>query len=403
MQQFKYTAVNLQKEKFTGTFIANDEKDLAAQLAKQNLFLVSCAPFSGKTPSAFFTMGTGKVSVQELTTFCSQFSIMLTAGISILETLESLKEQSFSAFFRNLLKLIYDDVKSGIMLSDALNKHEKVFPEFFRSMVYVGEASGKLDLVFKSLAEYYEKDSATKRKTRSALSYPIMLACLTVAIVILMMLFVVPTFRGTLDDLDVKPSGLTAAVFSISDFLLKYWLIILAIIVSIGLAIFIFSKTKTGSYIIDKLLISLPVVKNIKIALITSRFARGFALLLSSGMDIVEALDTIVIVLGNKDVILRFKKATEEVKHGNRLSVAFERYHLFPQILLQMIAVGEKTASLPDVLNRSCGYFDEEVETTLNSITSKIQPIMLIVMGAVIGTLFIAVYSPMISIMTGLV
>ena len=403
MQQFKYTAVNLQKEKFTGTFIANDEKDLAAQLAKQNLFLVSCAPFSGKTPSAFFTMGTGKVSVQELTTFCSQFSIMLTAGISILETLESLKEQSFSAFFRNLLKLIYDDVKSGIMLSDALNKHEKVFPEFFRSMVYVGEASGKLDLVFKSLAEYYEKDSATKRKTRSALSYPIMLACLTVAIVILMMLFVVPTFRGTLDDLDVKPSGLTAAVFSISDFLLKYWLIILAIIVSIGLAIFIFSKTKTGSYIIDKLLISLPVVKNIKIALITSRFARGFALLLSSGMDIVEALDTIVIVLGNKDVIHRFKKATEEVKHGNRLSVAFERYHLFPQILLQMIAVGEKTASLPDVLNRSCGYFDEEVETTLNSITSKIQPIMLIVMGAVIGTLFIAVYSPMISIMTGLV
>lgn len=403
MQQFKYTAVNLQKEKFTGTFIANDEKDLAAQLAKQNLFLVSCAPFSGKTPSAFFTMGTGKVSVQELTTFCSQFSIMLTAGISILETLESLKEQSFSAFFRNLLKLIYDDVKSGIMLSDALNKHEKVFPEFFRSMVYVGEASGKLDLVFKSLAEYYEKDSATKRKTRSALSYPIMLACLTVAIVILMMLFVVPTFRGTLDDLDVKPSGLTAAVFSISDFLLKYWLIILAIIVSIGLAIFIFSKTKTGSYIIDKLLISLPVVKNIKIALITSRFARGFALLLSSGMDIVEALDTIVIVLGNKDVIHRFKKATEEVKHGNRLSVAFERYNLFPQILLQMIAVGEKTASLPDVLNRSCGYFDEEVETTLNSITSKIQPIMLIVMGAVIGTLFIAVYSPMISIMTGLV
>ena len=403
MQQYKYTAVNLQKEKFSGTFIAQDERDLAAQLAKQNLFLVSCSLYSGKTPSAFFTTGTGKVPLQELTTFCSQFSIMLTAGISILETLDSLKEQSFSSFFHNLLVMIYDDVKSGIMLSEALNKHKKVFPDFFRSMVYVGEAGGKLEMVFKSLSEYYEKDNAIKRKTKSAFSYPIMLGCMTVGIVILMLLFIVPTFRETLNDLDVEIQGLTAVIFKLSDFMLAYWLYILAIICVLGIAIVVFAQTDYGSRLIDKLKIEMPIIKKIQIDLITSRFARGFALLLSSGMDIVEALDTVSIVIGNQNVAARFKKATEEVKHGTSLSVAFEKQNIFPQILLQMIAVGEKTATLGDVLNRSCSYFDDQVDATLSSVTSKIQPVMLILMGGIIGVLFIAIYSPMISIMTSLV
>ncbi|MCQ2441033.1 MAG: type II secretion system F family protein [Clostridia bacterium] len=403
MQQYKYTAVNLQKEKFSGTFIAQDERDLAAQLAKQNLFLVSCSLYSGKTPSAFFTTGTGKVPLQELTTFCSQFSIMLTAGISILEALDSLKEQSFSSFFHNLLVMIYDDVKSGIMLSEALNKHKKVFPDFFRSMVYVGEAGGKLEMVFKSLSEYYEKDNAIKRKTKSAFSYPIMLGCMTVGIVILMLLFIVPTFRETLNDLDVEIQGLTAVIFKLSDFMIAYWLYILAIICVLGIAIVVFAQTDYGSRLIDKLKIEMPIIRKIQIDLITSRFARGFALLLSSGMDIVEALDTVSIVIGNQNVAARFKKATEEVKHGTSLSVAFEKQNIFPQILLQMIAVGEKTATLGDVLNRSCSYFDDQVDATLSSVTSKIQPVMLILMGGIIGVLFIAIYSPMISIMTSLV
>lgn len=403
MQQFKYTAVNLQKEKFSGTFIAQNEQDLAAQLAKQNLFLVTSSPYSGKTPSAFFTTGTGKVQLQELTTFCSQFSIMLTAGISVLETLESLKDQPFSAFFRNLLKMIYDDIRSGIMLSEALNKHKKVFPDFFRSMVYVGEASGNLEMVFKSLAEYYEKDNAIKRKTKSAFSYPIMLGCMTVAIVVLMLAFVVPTFRETLSDMDVTPSGITAVVFSLSDFLRNNWLYILAIFTVIGVLLFLFLRTKTGSIFKDKMILRLPVFKKIEVDLVTSRFARGFSLLLASGMDIVEALDTVKIVIGNQDVSARFAKATEEVKHGTSLSVAFEKYHLFPQIMLQMIAVGEKTATLDEVLVSSCSYFDDQVDASLTSATSKIQPVMLIIMGAIIGLLFIAIYSPMISIMESII
>ena len=137
MQQFKYTAMNINREKFTGTFLAEDEKDLAVQLAKQNLFLVSASAYTGKTPSAFFTTGTGKVNMAELTSFCRQFAIMATAGIPVLECIESLKEQSYSTYFKNILQIIYEDVKSGIVLSEAVNKHSKVFPDFFRNMLYL--------------------------------------------------------------------------------------------------------------------------------------------------------------------------------------------------------------------------------------------------------------------------
>ena len=223
MQKYKYTAVNLQKQKIHGVFIANDEEELALELAKQSLFLISAKPYSGGTPSAFFTTGTGKVAMPELTSFCRQFAIMLNTHIPILDSLDILKIQPFSSYFRNILAVVYEDVQSGVLLSEALNKHAKVFPNFFRSMIRVGELSGKLDMVLTALADYYEKDSQLRSKIKSAMAYPSMLAGMTLAIVVLMLALVVPTFRETLDQLEVEPTGLTAAVYAVSDFLLAWW------------------------------------------------------------------------------------------------------------------------------------------------------------------------------------
>lgn len=403
MKQYKYTAMNINREKINGVFLAENEKDLAIQLSKQGLYLVSCSSYSGKTPSAFFTAGTGKVNMSELTTFCRQFSIMITAGIPVLECIESLKTQPFSAYFKNLLQIIYDDVKSGVSLSNALDKHKKVFPDFFRNMIYIGEVSGKLDSVFESLADYYEKDSEIKRKTKSALSYPLMLGGMMIGIIILMLVFVIPTFKGTLESLEVELNALTATIYAVSDFMTKNWLYVLAVMAALGLGIFIALKTEGGKKVFDKILISTPFIKKVQVDMVTARFAKAFSLMLSSGMDISEALDAVEVVIGNSDVQRRFKKAAAEVKHGSKLAVAFEKYDLFPQILLQMITVGEKTASLDDILSRSCKFFDDQVADSLEKLTSKIQPIMLIVMGGVIGVMFIAVYSPMISIMQNLV
>jgi len=402
MQKFKYVAVNLQKQKIKGTFIAKDEKDLASELAKQSLYVISCSPYSDKTPSAFFTLGTGKVKLSELTTFCRQFSIMQNTHIPILDCLDLLKNQNFTVYFKKILQVIYDDVKGGMVLSEALNKHAKVFPDFFRSMVYVGEMSGKLHIIFSSLADYYEKDSALKKKVKSALSYPIMLLCLTVGILVLMFTMVVPTFRESLSTLEVEPEGLTLAIYNISDFFNEYGSYLVLGIIFFCLILFLILRTEKGKYAIDYLKVKLPFIKTVNINIVTAKFARAFGLLLSSGMDLNDAMDTVEVVLGNRYIKKRFHDAAESIRHGMSLTVAFDSYKLFPPMMIQMIEIGEKTASLDEVLTRSCAYFDGQVETTLNALVSKIQPIMLIIMGGLIGTLFIDVYSPMLNIMNRL-
>ena len=402
MPVYKYIAVNAQKQKVKGKFIADDEKDLAAALAKKNLYLVSSSVDKEGTPSAFFTTGTGKVQLKELTTFCRQFAIMITAGITVLECLENLKKQNYTHYFKSILQVIYDDVQSGSMLSVAVDKHAKVFPHFFRSMVHVGEASGKLNEVFESLADYYESDEKIKRKAKSALSYPLMLLGMTVAIVILMLTFVVPTFKDTMSKLDVTVEGFTKTVYDLSDYLTANWRFLLIGVMLIAGVLILVLQTNGGKYAADVFKIHAPMIGKIQVDLITARFARAFSILLSSGMPLSEVLDTLDLIIGNRHLQKRFKKVIEEVNHGVSLTKALDNLHFFPEILIQMVSVGERTAALGEVMTRTYKYFDERVESSLNALTAKIQPIMLLIMGVTIGSLFLAVYSPMMSIMNQL-
>ncbi len=399
MQKYKYTAANLQNKKIKGTFIAKDEKDLAEQLAKQSLYLISAKIYSGNTPSAFFTLGTGKVSFSELTTFCRQFAIMLTTHIPLLDCIDILKNQPFSGYFRKILDVIYDDVKSGLVLSEALKKHAKVFPDFFRSMVYVGEMSGKLDLVFNSLADYYERDAAMRQKLRAAMAYPIMLIFMTVGIAILMLTLVIPKFKDALADMDVPIEGITKAVYDFSDFVIEWWQLILSCVLILGIILFLFLRTEKGKYTLDVLLFKLPLIRTIQINTVTARFASAFALLLSSGMDLTDAMEAAEVIITNRYMKKRFHLATDYVRHGMSLTNAFESINIFPTMMIKMITIGEKTNSLDDVLTRSCSFFNAQLEESFTSFSSKIQPIMIVIMGVVVGTMFIAVYSPMLSIM----
>ena len=403
MQKFKYVAVNLQKQKIKGTFIANDEHDLAAQLAKQSLYLISAKPYSNDTPSAFFTLSVGNtVKLSELTTFCRQFAIMQNTSIPILDCLDILRHQNYTAYFKKVLQVVYEDVKSGVLLSEALNKHKKVFPDFFRSMVHVGEISGKLDEVFRSLADYYERDTALKGKVKGAMAYPMMLLGMTVGIVILMLAFVVPTFRDAMMQMDVEITGITKTVYDISGFVTDYWRVMLVALILLVMIIVLVLRTEKGAYGFDVLKLKLPLLRTVQRNLLTARFARAFGLLLSSGMDMNAAMDSVEIIINNRYMKERFHAAAESVRQGMSLTNAFEAYDLFPHMMIQMITIGERTGTMEDVLMRSCAFFDNQVETSLNSLTAKIQPVMLMFMGLIVGTLFIAVYSPMLSIMNNI-
>lgn len=398
MPKYKYVAVNINKVKFTGTFIAENEKDLAVQLAKQNLYLVSCTQVKRASPSNFFSV-TGKVKLNEITTFCRQFSIMINAGISVVNSIGILKNQKYTSYFKSILDVVYDDIKGGLSLSEAMKKHDKVFPNFFRSMVYVGEISGQLDRVLLSLADYYEKDREIKKKAKSALIYPGILLSLTVVIVVIMLVYVIPTFRSALENMEVEMPAITATIYAMSDWLLANWKYLLLGAFLFVFLIMAFKKTKKGTYFFDTIKLKIPIYRKVQINLITSRFARGYALLLSSGMDVVEAMETMSLVLGNTNVEKRFKKAVEEVRLGSTITGSLGAYDMFPDILLQMVAVGEKTGTLSEVLTRACTYFDDQVDSSLSALTAMLQPILITILGGSVGTLFYAIYAPMISIM----
>jgi len=327
---------------------------------------------------------------------------MLNSSIEIINCLEILRNQPFSQYFKKVLSMVYEDVKAGKLLSEAMEKHKKIFPDFFRNMVYVGEMSSSLEKILNNVADYYETEQKTRGKVKSAMVYPITLMVMMVGILAIMLVFVVPTFRSSLSQLDIEMPALTQAIFVASDFFTTNWKTIFLALVGLWLIFKIFKKTPRGRFLIDTIKIKMPLFKKYQIASVTSKFSRGFGLLLASGMNMVECMEVIKKVLGNRYVEKKFEKATEDVKKGVKLTTALEQMEIFPVMLIQMVSIGEKTASLEDVLNRSCDYFDEQLQITLNSLTSLMQPALMLIMGVLIGIIFIAVYSPLISIMENL-
>ncbi|MCD8372915.1 MAG: type II secretion system F family protein [Clostridia bacterium] len=401
MKKYKYKAVNLYGKKFNGIFLAENEKDLREQLAKQNLYLVSSRVASDKSPNAFFS-ATGKVTVDELSTFCRQFAIMLNSGTSIVDTLEILRSQAFSGFFKKTLDMVYEDVKAGLLLSEALNKHKKIFPDFFRSMVRVGEISGALDNVMVSVADYFESDSKMRAAIKSAMIYPIILIIMAIGIIVLLVVFVIPTFIDAFESIDVEMPQLTLTLYAISQWLTANWMMLVLILVVLIVLWMLFLRSTKGRYLWDKFKFHMPLVGGFIKNTISSRFCRSFSLLVSSGMDIVDAMDEVSVVLGNAYVAEQFKKATEDVRQGMTLTMALDSYKLFPTMLVQMISIGERTGELENVLGKSTSFFEAQAERSISSVTSVIQPVILLIIGGAVGLLFYAVYSPMLQIMNTL-
>ena len=402
MKKYSYVAVNQNRKQFTGSFLAENEDDLRRQLSQQGLYLVSAKTVSDKSPKAsFFSVGS-KVTLNELTVFCRQFSIMINVGISVVDSLNMLQQQKFSGLMKKILYMMSEDVQSGLLLSEAMEKHKKTFPEFFRSMVFVGEKSGSLDKVLVNVADYYEKSASLKKKIKSAMSYPAILLALTIGLVGLMVFYVIPTFQKALSTMSLEMPALTMAIFNVSNFMIDNWRKIVMILFVVIAFFVLLGRTKSGKYLYHTIMVYVPPLKSFTSYSVASKFSRTFGLLLYSGMDIVASLDLVTTLLGNRNVEKRFRMAVTDIKKGMNMTLAFEAYRLFPQLLMQMIAVGEKTGALDEVLMSSCRHFDELTENALQSITSLIQPILLVFMGGAIGVMFLAVYSPIITIMKGI-
>ncbi len=401
MIKFKYRAIDANKKKFSGIYLAENETILQEKLLEQGLYLLSCKQIKSSTPNAFFTLN-GKVTLKDLSAFCRQFALLLSSSLEIINCLELLKAQQSNGFFTKILDNVYEDVRAGMSLAKAFEKHKKVFPNFFTSMLYVGEMSSSLDKVLLSLADYMESDLKLKSKVKSAMIYPIVLIVLMIAVLVLMMAFIIPTFRDSMSRIDIELPQITQAIYSASDFFAQNWTYVFLGIVAFVLLFKGIISIKKGRYVWDLLKLKIPFIKKITINLISARLARGLGLLVNSGMKLVDAMHVARKLLSNTYVEKKFDIAIDRVKSGVPLNKALEEMNVFENVFVHMVAVAEGTATLDTGLMSAGVYYDERSATLLGGITNILQPMIMLLLGVVVAVLFLAVYSPITAMMEGL-
>ncbi|MDY4788912.1 MAG: type II secretion system F family protein [Bacilli bacterium] len=377
---------------------ANDEVSLRALLKRDNYILLSATVIKEKKPNTFLAVRS-KVPFNEVVSFLREFSIMVKASISIADSLNVLRKQKFSKIFQKVLSEIYNDVMSGVILSEAFRKHPKVFPNFFINMVAIGEESGSLDTVLSSMADYYENDRRIKRKVKGAMVYPIIVSVLIIVVILFMTLFVLPQFESTINELGGDIPTLTRVIMNISEFFVNNIFIIIPAILAVVLIIILYFKTESGKYSKDYLKLHLPILGTVQKNLITSRFTKAFIILLESGMNITDAMENVSKMLDNKLFEEKFRYSIEEVKRGKRIAKSIENTKIFPLMLTEMINVGEKSGDLEGVLKSTSRYFEDMVESSITKATAALEPLMIITLGVIVGVVILAIFLPIISLM----
>lgn len=334
--------------------------------------------------------------------FCRQFSVLLNAGVTIIEAIELLKGQTDSKRLDAVITDAGERLRRGSALSEALAAHPDVFGEMLVNMVKVGETSGTIDTIMSRLADYYERDNKIRQKIKSAMTYPVILALLTVAVIVLLMVKILPMFSEILGQMGESLPLITEMMMGASGFFVDNFALIVLIALALAVVFRYFGKSAAGRFWLDGLKLKLPGIKTINIKIITARFARSMSILLKSGVPIVNAADIMLRLIGNKAAELRFEACVREIKEGKGIAGPIRDLKLFPNLLTHMISIGENSGELDEMLGRTASFFDLEVEEAIDRLTVMIEPLMIIVLGAIVGVIIISVMLPMISIMTSI-
>lgn len=399
MPIFNYTGYDENSMIVKDRMKAQDESELKIRLKEVGVTLIESKKEKEKRQSNFFAVSS-RVSRQEFITFCEEFAIMLNTGSDLSECLDVLRKQDFNIIFKNVISEVYERVLEGSLLSTALRKHKKIFPDYFCSMVYIGEISGNLASVLRKASDYYDNDQKIKAKVKSSMAYPIFLFIVVVAIFFLLMIYVVPMFSDMILQYGQEPPLLTQIVMAISDFFVNNLLYIVIFVIALVLALFIFFKTKIGKLVKEAILIKTPLIRKVKINSITTRFASSFATLIGSGMTVLKAMKEMPKIIGNEYFTKKFTFAIEEVSNGKKLSRALENCGFFPALFIQMVKVGEDNSALTESLDKVGTYYSHVFNNSLTRAVALLEPIVIVIMGVLVGIILLAVMLPIFQLTT---
>ncbi|GAA0077218.1 type II secretion system F family protein [Clostridium sp. CTA-5] len=393
MGSYKYRAMNSDGEKIEGTHEADSEGEVIEFISSNGFYPLKVEEII-ESKNIEINLN-NKVKIKDISVFCRQFYTMLNAGVPILTCLNILTNQTENKKLKETLKEVEDDVEKGGILSDAMKKHKEVFPELLTSLVAAGEASGTLDSIMLRLANHYEKENKINNKVKNAMIYPVILSFVALGAVIFILTYVMPTFVTVFEGTGTKLPWSTRFLLWTSSSLTEHWFGILLAIIGIVIALKYYFKTEKGLIASSKLKLKFPVLRKLNEMIIVSRFTRTLSTLLSSGLPLVQSLQIVTGVVENKLAQDVLSKVKEKVVRGDPLNTSLKETNFFPQMLYSMIKIGEETGSLDDILNKTADFYDEELETRIQATVSLMEPILIVIMGLVIGFIIISIMIPM--------
>ncbi|MBN2405005.1 MAG: type II secretion system F family protein [Coriobacteriia bacterium] len=335
-----------------------------------------------------------RVKSDVLVVFSRQLATMISSGITLLESLEVLAEQSTDRNLKRIVNTVIEDIRSGKDFSTALARHPKAFALMFVNMVRAGEASGQLDIILVRLAEYLESTQALKRKIKSAMTYPVISLTMILGITAFLLVGIVPKFQEIFDSLDVTLPGITQGLLVVSGVLRRHFLLGVVAATAVVIAFVVFKKTRTGGRVIDAAMLKIPVFGGLFQKVALSRFSKTFSTLIKSGIPILGALEIVAGTTGNHTVEDAVLNASSSVREGEGLSEPLSHYKVFPPMVTRMVAIGERSGALEVLLEKISEFYDQQVTAMVESLTSLIEPLLIGVMGAVVGSIVLAIFLP---------
>lgn len=393
MATYEYTAVDRAGKQKKGTMEAQTEERVKDFLKSEGLIPITIKEQS--ILSKDINIGGKKVKARDLSVFCRQFNSILNAGVTILNALNMLSEQTENKVLREAIKQVQIDVEKGESLTVAMSKHAQTFPPIMIHMVEAGEASGSLEVAFERLAVQFEKQAKTSGLIKKAMVYPCVVVVVAIAVVIVMLVVVFPQFEDMFEQVGGDLPAITKIVISLSNFVKHFWWLLIILNIGLIVGFITFKKSENGQQFLSKLALNMPVVRGLTTKSSSATLARTLSTLLAAGITLVDAVEISSKVISNVIVRTALSDSVDEIKRGIPLSVPLQESGVFPPMLYQMTRIGEETGNIEGMLEKIADYYEEEVENTTAALTSLLEPMIIVVLGFLVGFILLSIYMPM--------
>lgn len=394
MPQFKYEGRNMKGQRQAGTITSASKREAIVKLRQKGIKVVDLQEVPQTLLTKEITFGNA-VKLQDFVIYLRQFSTLLKAGVSVVDSTRILASQTDSKALQKALVDVEEELRAGNPLSSAAAKHPRIFPPMFVNMMKAGEAGGNMDETLERLAEHFEKIHRTRQKIVSALAYPIAVGIIAIAVVIFLLVKVVPTFVAMFADFHAELPAITKFVLSASKWMQVYWWIVILALIGIYVFFAMLRKQKQARYYLDYALLRLPIFGKLMQKAALARMTRTLSSLFSSSVPILQALSIVEAVIENEVIAGVMKQARDALERGQSLTEPMKKHWVFPPLVTQMIAIGEQTGSLDAMLAKVADFYEAEVEAGTDRLKSLIEPLMIVLLAGIVGTIVTSIIVPM--------